>query len=106
MTDITIPDSVSVINDSAFMSCISLSHITLGSGLTTFNGEYIFAGCESLISITSLAMVAPAINWKTFYNLTLNNCTLYVPTGSTGYDTWMSSAKYYLGYYSWTKVEQ
>jgi hypothetical protein len=31
---------------------------------------------------------------------------LYVPTGSTGYNVWMGTGKYYLGKYGWTKVEQ
>ena len=31
--------------------------------------------------------------------------TLYVPIGSYYY-TWMSTERYFLGYYNWTKVEQ
>ena len=50
-------------------------------------------------------MNAPSVNSSTFVNVK-NGGTLYVPIGSSGYDTWMSTGDYYLGKYGWTKVEQ
>jgi len=58
-----------------------------------------------LISITSLATTAPTIASSTFNNIKTGG-TLTVPSGSTGYDAWMSTNDYYLGKYNWTKVEQ
>jgi hypothetical protein len=52
-----------------------------------------------------LATTAPTIGSSTFYKVKTNG-TLTVPTGSTGYDVWMGTGNYYLGKYSWTKIEQ
>ena len=49
-------------------------------------------------------MEAPNVNPGTF-NSASNGGTLYVPIGSTGYDTWMNDQGN-LGLYNWTKVEQ
>ena len=49
-------------------------------------------------------MSAPSVNGGTFYQVN-NVGTLYVPIGSTGYDTWMNNQGN-LGMYNWTKVEQ
>ena len=68
-------------------------------------GEGAFQNCKSLTSIRSLAMTAPTIKSYTFQNVKTNG-TLTVPSGSTGYDTWMATGNYYLGKYTWTKVEQ
>ncbi len=127
LTSITIPDSVTGIGNSAFAGCSSLTSVTIGSGVTSI-GNSAFAGCSSLTSvtigsgvtsigyaafqscsaltnITSLATTAPTIQSGTFQNIKTNG-TLTVPTGSSGYDVWMGSGDYYLGYYNWTKVEQ
>jgi len=53
----------------------------------------------------SNAATAPTINSDTFRDVKTGG-TLYVPSGSSGYDTWMQNANYYLGLYGWTKVEQ
>lgn len=49
-------------------------------------------------------MNAPSVNDGTFANVK-NGGTLYVPTGSSGYETWMNNQGN-LGYRNWTKVEQ
>ena len=46
-------------------------------------------------------MTAPTIHSETFLNVSTNG-VLKVPVGSTGYNTWMSTANYYLGSYNWT----
>ena len=68
-------------------------------------GYDIFQGCSSLASITCNKTTAPTIQNNTFYGIKTGG-TLYVPVGSTGYDTWMQNANYYLGKYGWTKIEQ
>ncbi len=55
-------------------------------------------------TITSHIISAPDVNGGTFVDVS-NGGTLYVPVGSSGYDTWMNNQGN-LGLYNWTKVEQ
>ena len=103
LISIVIPNTVTTINQVAFARCTNLTNITIGSGVTTI-GQNIFDTCSSLESITCLATTAPTIESNTFQNVNTNG-TLYVPTNSD-YSTWMDTGDYYLGKYSWTKVEQ
>ena len=103
LTSVTIPNSVTSIGHGAFTNCTSLTSITIGSGVTSI-GNYVLRD-TSVTSITSLATTAPTITNTTF-NIVIPNGTLYVPSGSSGYDTWMQNAYFYLGLYNWTKVEQ
>ena len=105
LTSITIPNSVTTIGSSSFAGCTSLTSVTIGNSVTSMIGNTTFGGCTSLTSITSLATTAPTIQKNTFQNVNAGG-TLYVPSGSTGYGTWMGTADYYLGKYNWTKVEQ
>jgi len=50
-------------------------------------------------------MTAPTITNNTFVNVKTGGI-LTVPAGSTGYDVWVGTDDWYLGYYDWTKVEQ
>ena len=68
-------------------------------------GDGAFYNCSSLTSIVCNATTAPTIDGSTFRNVKTGG-TLIVPQGSSGYDTWMQNANYYLGKYNWTKVEQ
>lgn len=99
-----IPNSVTTIGSYAFRNCSSLTSVTIPNSVTTID-TYPFNGCSGLTSITSLCSTAPTIASNTFQYIKANG-TLYVPTGATGYDVWMRSSAYYLGYYNWTKVEQ
>ena len=100
LTSVTIPSSVTSIGTAAFSNCNGLTNVTIGSGVTSIS-EGAFQDCRGLTSITSLATKAPTIHRTTFLNVKTNG-TLTVPSGSTGYDTWMN----YLGSQGWTKVEQ
>ena len=93
-----IPNSVTSIGDAAFSNSRSLSSITIPSSVTSISYGA-FSECSSLSAITSLATTAPTITNTTFYNLNFGG-TLYVPQGSSGYNTWLNQ----LG--GWTKVEQ
>lgn len=47
-------------------------------------------------------MNAPSYGQYTFVNVKKSGC-LYVPANSTGYDAWMQTSQYNLGFYSWSK---
>lgn len=50
ITELTIPDSVTLIDNDAFYGCTALKSVTIGSGLTGM-GERAFYNCEALESI-------------------------------------------------------
>ena len=118
LTSITIPDSVTSIGENCFASCgftelyinaanigyeafsgCNIETVTFGPNVSTI-GNYSFS--RTVTTITSLAMTAPTIYGNTF-GITNRNGTLYVPSGSTGYDAWMSICLSNLGF---TKIEQ
>ena len=99
ISSITIPDSVTVIDTGAFAGCSGLTSAIIGSGITRIGG-FAFGNCLHLDSITSRATTAPTINNNPFEGVTSGG-TLYVPIGSSGYDTWI-----YNKLPNWTMVEQ
>ena len=104
LTSCTIGDSVTDIGIYAFNSCRSLTSIDIPSGVASI-GNNAFCFCSGLTSIVCNATTAPTITRSTFKGVKTGG-TLYVPSGSTGYDVWMDTGDYYLGSYGWTKVEQ
>ena len=50
ITDVMIPNSVTIIGGSAFYQCTSLTSVTIGTGVTSI-GNYAFYQCSSLTSI-------------------------------------------------------
>ena len=103
LTNIIIPNSVTTIGQYAFDSCSGITDLTIGNSVTSI-GNSAFNSCSSITTITSLATTAPTIQSKTFESVNPNG-TLYVPSGSTGYDVWMGTGDSYLGKYNWTKVD-
>ena len=104
LTNIVIQDGVTSIGKGAFSYCTDLSIINIPNSVTSI-GDYVLLGCHSLTSIVCNATTAPTITDNTFDDVKSGG-TLTIPTGSSGYDTWMQNANYYLGLYGWTKVEQ
>ena len=102
--NISIPNNVTEIGWYAFYDCASLTNVTIPSSVTEI-GDYAFNFCSSLATITCNASTAPTIYENTFCEIGTNG-TLYVPYGSSDYDTWMQYNDYYLGIYDWTMVEQ
>lgn len=49
LESITIPDSVTQINNYAFQNCVKLETVQFGNGLITI-GSYAFSGCKALLS--------------------------------------------------------
>ena len=103
LTSVVIPNSVTSIDSYVFSGCLSLTSITIGSGITSI-GSQNFQGCSLLTTIISHIMIAPSVDDGTFYGVG-NAGTLYVPQGSSGYETWMND-RGNLGLNNWTKVEQ
>lgn len=97
LTNVIIPDNVISIGKEAFCYCTKLTSVTIGESVTSV-GNAAFANCRSLTEIICLNTVAPSMGG--FYSLPQNG-VLKVPSGSD-YSSWMSTAKYYLGYYNWT----
>ncbi len=104
LTSVTIPNSVINIGGNAFNACTGLTNVIIGNGVTSI-GHNAFIGCSSLTTISSLATTAPTIYNSTFQDVKTGG-VLTVPSGSTGYDTWMSTEDYYLGKYNWNIDEQ
>lgn len=102
-TSVTIPNSVTTISGRAFEGCSGFTSVAIPGSVTSIGGQA-FLNCSSLSTITSYIMNAPSVNPGTFA-VANNGGTLYVPIGSSGYDTWMSNQGN-LGYYNWTKIEQ
>jgi hypothetical protein len=51
LTSITFPTTLTSINYQAFYNCKSLTNIIIPEGVTTVGGQYVFSGCTSLTSI-------------------------------------------------------
>ncbi len=103
LTSVIIPNSVTSIGKYAFSACRGLTSVTIGNSVTSI-GQGAFQSCSNIDSITCNATTAPTIYNQTFD--VKRNGILYVPIGSTGYDIWMDTDSYYLGWHNWTKVEQ
>ena len=63
--DVTIPDSVTNIDDYAFWDCSGLASVTIGSGVTSI-GKCAFEGCSGLTSVT-IGNGATSIGEYAFY---------------------------------------
>lgn len=69
---------MTIIEDTAFYNCTSLTSVTIGSGVTSIDS---FRHCSSLISFTILATTPPSLNGYIPFDDT-NNCPIYVPSES------------------------
>lgn len=91
---IDIPEGVTTIGDWCFDWAKGLSEVSFPSTLLSI-GQQAFEGCDILSKITSKSMTAPTLNpfsWGSSYYAGKDTASsgtnrLYVPTGSTGYNT-------------------
>ena len=77
LTSITIPNSVTKIEDDAFNGCTGLTSVTIGNSVTTIYGDA-FEGCTGLKKVYSLNPVPPVIYEGTFETY---HADLFVPKG-------------------------
>ena len=81
LTSVTIPNSVTSIGWSAFSYCSGLTSVTIPNSVTSI-GWSAFSYCSGLTSILSLSTNPKAISLDTFDDDVFYNSTLYVPIGT------------------------
>ncbi len=79
--DLTIPDSIAIINNYAFYNCSDLKTITLPGSITSI-GHDAFYGCSSLTDVYCDANEVPEAVSSAFPYASLRSATLHVPAGS------------------------
>ena len=107
LTSVDIPSSVTKIGRYVFGTCSKLSAITIPSSVTSI-GDYTFNSCTSLTSVTIEATTPP-----TLYSSSFNGCnalkTIYVPCQSVSAyrsaSNWSSYADKIVGYEECTTYE-
>lgn len=101
IVSIVIPNSVRTIGNAAFGNLHNLVSVDIGANVNYID-FFAFDNCHSLNKITANPIVAPTIDKQTFMNVATGG-TLYYPEGSD-YSQWLSTDKYYLGYYGWNNI--
>lgn len=91
-----------------FGNCLAgtpVTDVVLPNSLKELTSYQMFRNCYYLSSITCNAVTAPTIlGDNTFLDTRFYDGTLYYPAGSD-YSSWLSSSRYYLGYFGWTGQE-
>ena len=77
LQSITIPESVTSIEEGAFEDCSSLQSITIPESVTTI-GSYAFCNCSSLKKIYVKSQDCPKVSYSTFYK-NASSRKIYVP---------------------------
>lgn len=84
LTSVTIPDSVTELENSAFFGCTSLSSVTLPQGMTKI-GQSAFSGCTSLAEV-SIPDSVTEVGYQAFWGTAI----LEAQTGAAKYiDHWL-----------------
>ncbi len=79
-TNITFPDTTTVIESGTFETCSNSQSVTIPRSVTEI-GTYAFHGCSGLTSITSLATTAPQLGVAAF-EMVNDTIPVYIPCGS------------------------
>ena len=79
ITSVTIPGSVTTMGDYAFASCTALTSVTFEEGFTAIDGIYAFSGCSSLATV-NLPSTLKSISRNAFASNTSLK-TLVIPEG-------------------------
>ena len=98
LKSINIPGGVTSIwnrgSFSTFRDCTSLTSIIIPASVTSIEGGAVFIGCRNLKTISSFNTTAPTLGSSEFsgqFNGLPTNGTLYIKSGATGYDAWLSA---------------
>ena len=91
LSSLTLPSSLQSIGDRAFFGCNSLSSLTLPSSLQSI-GDYAFGWCSSLTSLT-LPSSLQSIGDSAFHCSSLTS--LYIPAGTEAHFKSILDAKYH-----------
>ena len=75
-----LPSTLPYIAARLFKGCTALSKITIGNAVENIDGD-VFSGCTNLTTFNCMTATPPACG-KAFDATMLENCTLYIPTGS------------------------
>ena len=79
-TSFNVPNGVTIIRDSAFQSCESLTSVTMPNGVTSI-GSYAFNGCTGLVSVSMQDGLTSIGERAFYYCISLTNVT--IPNGVT-----------------------
>ena len=90
LTSVTIPNSVTSIGDYAFYNCTSLTSVTIPNSVTSI-GDYAFSYCSSLTSVTIPESITYIENNAFSYCSSLNEITCLATTAPTLNGTVFSS---------------
>ena len=88
LTSITIPNSVTSIGNGAFELCTSLTSITIPNSVTSI-GSYAFNDCSSLTSITIPNSVTSIGNYAFYWCTSLTSITIPGSVNSIGYGAFL-----------------
>lgn len=77
-----LPSTLPYIAARLFKGCTSLSKVTIGNAVENIDGD-VFSGCTNLTTFNCMTATPPTCG-KAFDATMLENCTLYIPTGSLG----------------------
>lgn len=91
LASITIPDSITKIDSSAFFGCTSLNNITIPNYVTSI-GSHAFYGCTILTSMTILATTPPTLGNNYSLPGTSIVQAIYVPAESV--DTYKAANRW------------
>jgi hypothetical protein len=81
MNSVTIPDSVTSIDEQAFTYCSGLTSVIIGNNVARIGGSA-FSGCENLTTITCKAVTPPVLdNIETWQRVNMS-IPVYVPAES------------------------
>lgn len=81
ISSISFPEGMTTIGEAAFLCCFGVNSFTIPSSVSTIEGMA-FYWCDGISSIINLAPIPQTIESSVFSRLTLSNITLYVPAVS------------------------
>lgn len=101
LTDVELPNSVTLLNHYSFRGCSALSSITLPQNLSAI-GNNVFSGATSLEEIFCLTSACTIGNNTTFFKVKEFGTIYFYHWSGTLINNFINgTTQYYLGYYHW-----